>query len=47
MTPAGLEQVHKEILGYQRIEAVSHEMRALVEELWPELLHQLPSKSAG
>jgi hypothetical protein len=47
MTPAGLEQVHKEILGFQRIEAVSDEMRALVEELWPELLHQLPSKSAG
>jgi hypothetical protein len=36
MTPAGLEQVHKEILGFQRIEAVSDEMRALVEELWPE-----------
>jgi hypothetical protein len=30
--------VHKEILGFERIEAVSDEMRALIEELWPELV---------
>jgi hypothetical protein len=32
MTPADLERVHKEILGFERIEAVSDEMRALIEE---------------
>jgi hypothetical protein len=42
MTPADLERVHKETLGFERIEAVSDEMRALIEELWPELVYMLP-----
>jgi hypothetical protein len=37
MTSADLERVHKEILGFERIEVVSDPMRALIEELWPEL----------
>jgi hypothetical protein len=45
MTPAAdLERVHKEILGFERIEAVSDEMRVMIEELWPELVHKLPPK---
>ena len=44
MIPADLERLHKEILGFERIEAVSDEMRALIEELWPELVHKLPPK---
>jgi hypothetical protein len=44
MTAADLERVHKEILGFERIEAVSDEMRAMSEELWPELVHKLPPK---
>ena len=44
MTPADLERVHKEIRGFERIEAVSDEMRTLIEELWPELVHKLPPK---
>jgi hypothetical protein len=33
-----------EILGFERIEAVSDEMRALIESEWPELVHKLPPK---
>ncbi len=44
MTPADLERVHMEILGFERIEAVSDEMRALIESEWPELVHKLPPK---
>ena len=40
MTPADLERVHREILGFERIEAVSDEMRAVIDELWPELVHK-------
>ena len=32
------------VLDFERIEAVSDEMRALIEELWPELVHKLPPK---
>jgi hypothetical protein len=44
MTSADLERVHKEILGFERIEVVSDPMRALIEELWPELVPKLPPK---
>jgi|EndMetStandDraft_8_1072994.scaffolds.fasta_scaffold51035_4 hypothetical protein len=40
MTPADLERVHREMLGFQRIEAVSDKMRALIDELRPELVHK-------
>jgi hypothetical protein len=39
-----LRAVHKEILGFERIEVVSDEMRALIEELWPKLVHKLPPR---
>jgi hypothetical protein len=44
MAPDEIERVHKEVLEFERIEAVSDEMRKLIEELWPELAHKLPPK---
>jgi hypothetical protein len=41
MTPADLRRVHKELLGFERIEGIR---RDAIEELWPELTHKLPPK---
>jgi hypothetical protein len=35
---------HKEVLDFERIEAISEPMRELIEDLWPELLSKLPPK---
>jgi hypothetical protein len=43
MTPADLRRVHKELLGFERIEGIRR-VRAVIEELWPELTHKLPPK---
>jgi hypothetical protein len=42
--PDELERIHKGLLEFERIESVSDEMRELIEEVWPELLHKLPPK---
>jgi hypothetical protein len=42
--PDEIERIHKEILEFERIEAISDPMRELIEDLWPELLHKLPPK---
>jgi hypothetical protein len=39
-----IERIHKEVLKFERIEAVFDPMRELIEELWPELVHKLPPK---
>jgi hypothetical protein len=39
-----IERIHKEILEFEHIEAISDPMRALIEDLWPELVHKLPPK---
>jgi hypothetical protein len=39
-----IEQIHKEVLEFECIEAISEPMRDLIEELWPELTHKLPPK---
>ena len=39
-----LEKLHKELLKFDRIEAISDDMRKLIEDLWPELVHKLPPK---
>jgi hypothetical protein len=39
-----IERIHKEVLKFERIEAVSDPMRELIEDLWPELLDKLPPK---
>jgi hypothetical protein len=44
MTPADLKRLHKELLEFERIDAVSDEMRAVIQDLWPELVYKLPSK---
>jgi hypothetical protein len=41
--PDELEQIHRGLLEFERIESVSHEMRELIEEVWPELTHKLLS----
>lgn len=38
------EQLHKELLKFDRIEVVSDDMRELIEDVWPELAHKLPPK---
>jgi hypothetical protein len=44
---ADLKRLHKYMLDVEHIGITSDEMRAVVEELWPELAHKLPPKSAG
>src|SRR5712691_11685161 len=44
MTSADLERLHKYMLEIEGIDAISDEMRAVVEEEWPELVHRLPPK---
>jgi hypothetical protein len=44
MTSADLERLHKYMLEIEGIDAISDEMRAVVEEEWPELVHKLPPK---
>jgi hypothetical protein len=40
MMPADLERLHKYMLEIEHIHHISDEMRAVVEELWPELAHK-------
>jgi hypothetical protein len=42
--PDEIERIHKDLLQFERIEAISDPMRELIEELWPELVHKLPPK---
>jgi hypothetical protein len=44
ITSDEIKRIHKEVLKFERIESVSDSMRALIEDLWPELVHKLPSK---
>ena len=46
MTSADLERLHKYMLDIEGVDAISDEMRSVVEELWPELAHKLPPKSS-
>jgi hypothetical protein len=34
------------MLDIEGVDAISDEMRSVVEELWPELAHKLPPKSS-
>jgi hypothetical protein len=42
MEQKDFEQLHAEILTFDCIEAVTDEMRELIEDVWPELVHKLP-----
>ena len=44
MLQADLERLHKYMLEIEGVEVISDEMRAVVEELWPELVRKLPPK---
>jgi hypothetical protein len=39
-----IELIQKEVLKFERIEAISDPMRELIEDPWPELVHKLPPK---
>jgi hypothetical protein len=41
--PDEIERIHKDLLQFERIEAISDPMRELIEELWPELDAYRPS----
>ena len=41
---AEIECIHREVLDFERIEAISNPMRELIEDLWPELVTKLPPK---
>jgi hypothetical protein len=45
MMQADLERLHKYMVEIEGVHAISDEMRAVVEELWPELTHKLPPKN--
>jgi hypothetical protein len=38
------EQLHEKLLKFDRIEAVTDDMRELIEDVWPELMHKLPPR---
>jgi hypothetical protein len=45
MMPADLKRLHRYMLEVEHIGIMSDEMREVVEELWPELVHKLPPKT--
>jgi len=45
MSPVELQRLHRFILDTAVIEVISDEMRAVVEAVWPELVHKLPLKN--
>jgi hypothetical protein len=47
MAPVELQRIHRFVLDTAVIEDISDEMRAVVENLWPELLDKLPPRQAG
>ena len=47
LMPADLQRLHRFLLETEVIEAISEEMREVVERLWPELVCKLPAAHAG
>ena len=41
---ADLANLHKHLLELEVIDAISDEMRELIESEWPELVHKLPPR---
>ena len=46
MMPADLKRLYKYMLEIEHISVISDEVRAVVEEEWPELAHKLPPKKS-
>jgi hypothetical protein len=44
MVQEDFEQLHKFLLETERLSEVSDDMRQLIENEWPELMHKLPPK---
>jgi hypothetical protein len=44
--PADLERLHKYMLEIEDVDAISDEMRVVVESEWPEVAYKLPPKKA-
>ena len=44
MVQEDFERLHKFLLETERLSEVSDDMRELIEDEWPELLHKLPPK---
>jgi hypothetical protein len=44
MVQEDFERLHKFLLETERLSEVSDEMRELIEDEWPELMHKLPQK---
>jgi hypothetical protein len=44
MLPGDLVRLYRYMVEIEHIDHISDEMRAVVEELWPELVHKLPPK---
>jgi hypothetical protein len=44
MVQEDFERLHKFLLETEVLSDVSYDMRELVEEEWPELVHKLPPK---
>jgi len=44
MVQEDFDRLHKFLLETEDLSEVSHDMRELVEEEWPELVHKLPPK---
>ena len=42
--PPEPKRLHQYMLEVEHIGIISNEMRAVVEELWPELAHKLPPR---
>ena len=46
MQQGEFEQLHRELLQSDRIDAVTDDMRELIEDTWPELAHKVPAKES-
>jgi hypothetical protein len=44
MLQADFERLHRYMREIERIDHISDEMRAVVEEFWPEFAHKLPPR---
>ena len=42
MTPAELQKIHRYVIDTEVIVEISDERRAVVEVVWPALVHKLP-----
>ena len=47
MVQEDFERLHKFLLETEGLSEVSDEMRQLVEQEWPELVHKLPPKASS